>query len=160
MCLDLGLAQTEDCLCQTGPQSAEHVLQFFSLFREAVVPWSDTPARTAVGRHGGRIFFSRVNFLCWLLFSYLFHSPVLPQQHIKDPGHSAKSAGGRLQLDIHAPYVCGFAWSGTVHGCMVYTQRADTAAVSCGTSHVSDVSTPLRWIFKNGLQWVFFKATH
>ena len=25
---------------------------------------------------------------------------------------------------------------------------AETAAVSCGTSHASDVSTPLRWIFK------------
>ena len=24
---------------------------------------------------GGRIFFSRVNFLCWLLFQYLFHHP-------------------------------------------------------------------------------------
>ena len=23
-------------------------------------------------------------------------TPVLPQQHVKDPGHSAKSAGGRL----------------------------------------------------------------
>ena len=35
--------------------------------------------------------------------------PVLPQQHIKDPGHSAKSAGGMLQLNMHTPYVCGFA---------------------------------------------------
>ena len=26
----------------------------------------------------------------------------------KDPGHSAKSAGGRLQLNTHTPYVCGF----------------------------------------------------
>ena len=26
-----------------------------------------------------------------------------------------------------------------VHGCMVNTQRAGTAAVSCGTSHVSTV---------------------
>ena len=26
-----------------------------------------------------------------------------------------------------------------VHGCMVYTERAETAAVSCGTSHVSAV---------------------
>ena len=34
---------------------------------------------------------------------------VLPQQHVKDPGHSAKSAGGRLQLNTHTPYVCGFA---------------------------------------------------
>ena len=37
-----------------------------------------------------------------------------------------------------------------VHGCMVYTERrAEMAAVSCGTSHASAVSTPLRWIFKN-----------
>ena len=36
-----------------------------------------------------RIFFSRVNFLCWLLFQYPF-LPVLPQQHVKDPGHFAK----------------------------------------------------------------------
>ena len=30
------------------------------------------------------------------------------------------------------------------------------AAVSCGTSHVSAVSTPLRWMFKNSLS----KAIH
>ena len=36
-------------------------------------------------------------------------TPVLPQEHVKDPGHSAKSAGGRLQLNTHTPYVCGFA---------------------------------------------------
>ena len=36
-------------------------------------------------------------------------TPVLPQQHVKDPGHSAKNAGGRLQLNSHTPYVCGFA---------------------------------------------------
>ena len=35
-----------------------------------------------------------------------------------------------------------------MHGYMVYTERAETAAVSCGTSHASAVSTPLRWIFK------------
>ena len=29
-----------------------------------------------------------------------------------------------------------------VHGCMVYTERAEMAAVSCGTSHASAVSTP------------------
>ena len=27
----------------------------------------------------------------------------------KRPGHSARSAGGRLQLNKHTPYVCGFA---------------------------------------------------
>ena len=36
-------------------------------------------------------------------------TPVLPQKHVKDRGHSAKSAGGRLQLNTHAPYVCVFA---------------------------------------------------
>ena len=33
---------------------------------------------------------------------------VPPQQHVKDAGHSAESAGGRLQLNTHAPYLCGF----------------------------------------------------
>ena len=46
---------------------------------------------------------------------------------IKDPNHSVKSAGGRLQLNMHAPYICGFAWSEMVHGCMVYTERAKMA---------------------------------
>ena len=36
-------------------------------------------------------------------------TPVLPQLRVKDPGHSAKSASGRLQLNTHTPYVCGFA---------------------------------------------------
>ena len=35
-----------------------------------------------------------------------------------------------------------------VHGCMVYTERAEMVAVSCGTSHASAVSTPLWWIFQ------------
>ena len=47
-------------------------------------------------------------------------------RNLHDPGHSAKSAGGRLQLNTHTPYVRGFAWSDTVHGCMVYTERAET----------------------------------
>jgi len=41
----------------------------------------------------------------------------LPEIHLNEfdaaarvsPGHSAKSAGGRLQLNTHTPYVCGFA---------------------------------------------------
>ena len=39
---------------------------------------------------------------------------------------------------------------------MVYTQRAEMAAVSCGTSHASAVSTPLRWIFHK----TRYKAIH
>ena len=33
---------------------------------------------------------------------YPFH-PVLPQWYVKEPGHSAKSAGGSLQLNMHTP---------------------------------------------------------
>ena len=29
--------------------------------------------------------------------------PVLPQWHVKDPGHSAKTRGGRLHLNTHTP---------------------------------------------------------
>ena len=29
-------------------------------------------------------------------------TPLLPQQHVKDQGHSAESAGGRLQLNTHS----------------------------------------------------------
>ena len=42
-------------------------------------------------------------------------TPVLPQWHVKDPSHSAWSAGGRLQLNTHTLYVCDFAWSDMVH---------------------------------------------
>ena len=31
-------------------------------------------------------------------------TPVLPQWHVKYPGHSAESAGGRLHLDTHIPF--------------------------------------------------------
>ena len=34
------------------------------------------------------------------LIQFPFH-PVLLQWHVEDPGHSAKSAGGRLHLNTH-----------------------------------------------------------
>ena len=35
-------------------------------------------------------------------------SPMLPQDlNIQDPDYSAKSTGGRLQLNTHAPYIWG-----------------------------------------------------
>ena len=59
-------------------------------------------ANTTPGRSGREIFFSRVNTVCWLLFG-VRSTPVLPQWHVKDPGHSTKSAGGRLHPNTHAP---------------------------------------------------------
>ena len=87
--------------------------------------------------------------LCADSYFGICSTPVLPQWHVKDPGHSAKGAGGRLKLNTYAPYVRGFASNDMVHGCMVYTERAGMAAV--GTNHVNAVRTPLRWIFKNAL---------
>ena len=61
------------------------------------------------GRSGGRTFFSSVHFLCWLI----------SQWHVNDPGHSAKSAGGRLQLNTQTPYLCGVECNDTVNWCVV-----------------------------------------
>ena len=62
----------------------------------------------------------------------------------KDPGHSAKSAGGRLQLNMHHCMACTLCLDtlcmkggNMVHGCMVYTKHAMMAAVSHGTSHIT-----------------------
>ena len=46
--------------------------------------------------------FSGVNFVCWLL-SGVCSTPELPQWHVKDPGHSGKSSGGRLHLNTRTP---------------------------------------------------------
>ena len=45
---------------------------------------------------------------------------------MKDPNHSVKSAGGRLQLNTHAPYI--YVALHEVTQCMcctVYTERAE-----------------------------------
>ena len=53
-----------------------------------------------------KIYFPRVNFIGWLLFS-VRSIPMLSQLHIKDPCHSAKSAVGRLHLNTHTPLTQG-----------------------------------------------------
>ena len=45
------------------------------------------------------------------------------------PGHSAKSAGGRLQWNTHASYVYGFKWSETVNRCMVVWRPQNVSRV-------------------------------
>ena len=63
--------------------------------------------------------FSRVNFLCWLLFQYPFHPRVTAVACKRSWSFCQKC---RWQLNTHTPYVCGFAWSDMVHGCMVHTE--------------------------------------
>ena len=65
-------------------------------------------------------------------------------EEVKRSRSFCQNAGSKLQLNTDAPYVCGFARSGMVHGCMVYTERAEMATVSRGTSHVR--TKPLWWI--------------
>ena len=43
------------------------------------------------------------------LISVFVPPPCCRSRHLKDPGHSARGAGGRLQLNTYAPCVCGFA---------------------------------------------------
>ena len=67
-----------------------------------------------------------------LLFQYLFQPHATTVAGKKDPSHSAKSAGGRLQLNTHAPSVCGITRSGNANLCMVYGVHrmcTETAAV-------------------------------
>ena len=47
-------------------------------------------------------FSSPESVLCADLFDAR-STPVLPRWYVKDPGHSAKSAGGRLHLNTHTP---------------------------------------------------------
>jgi len=101
--------------------------------------------------NGGIIFFSRVNFLCWLLFQYLFHPCVTTLACKRSWLFCQKCRWQVITKHACIPYICGFAWSDMVHACMVYTECTETVAVSCGTSHVSTVSIPLWWIIKNFL---------
>ena len=95
-------------------------------------------------------FFSRVNLLRWLLLRYPFHLPVTAVVHQKK---WIKKQKKQKQLPVtfwqtcrwlvtakHActlrMWIC-MKWRDMVHGCMVYTERAEMAAVSSGTSHVT-----------------------
>ena len=97
------------------------------------------------GRSGGRIFFSQVNFVCWLLFG-VRSTPLLPQWHIKDPCHSAKSAGDRLHINTHTP-LAQWSQSGLTmllsrHSVGTYPETSSHATCqgTFGHSHVSLLS--------------------
>ena len=97
---------------------------------------------------GGRIFFSRVDFLCWLLFRYPFHSRVTA---VARKSSRSFCQNCRWQVTAKHAYTLRMwlcmKWHGTwLYG--VHRTCAETAAVSCGTSLASAVSTSLRWILK------------
>ena len=99
-------------------------------------------------RSGGRIFFSMVNFLCWLLFQCPFH-PCVTAVARKIPRSFRQKC--RWQVTAKHAYTLRMWLCMKWHGawlCGLHRTCAETAAVSCGTSHASAVSTPLWWIFK------------
>ena len=99
-------------------------------------------------RSGGRIFFSRVNFLCWLLFWYPFHPCVTAVACKRSRSFCQKC---RWQVTAKHAYTLCVRLCMKWHGASLYGVHrtcAETAAVLCGTSHASAVSTPLWWVLK------------
>ena len=91
-------------------------------------------------RSDGRIFFSSVNFLCWLLFRYPFYPRVTTVASKR-----SRSFCQKCRLQVTAKHACTLRmwlclkWHGAwLYG--VHRTCAETAAVSCGTSHASAVS--------------------
>ena len=88
---------------------------------------SSNPAGAA-----GEFFSSRVSSVCWLLFG-VRSTPVLPQWHVKDPGHSVKSAGGRLHSNTHTPLTkrsrSGLTMPLSRQNVGIYQERAHTQLV-------------------------------
>ena len=106
--------------------------------------------------NSGRIFFSRVDFLRWLLFRYPFHPRVTTVARKRSRSFCQKC---RWQVTAKHAYTLRMWLCMKWHGAWLYGVHrtcAEMAAVSCGTSHASAVSTPLRWIFKKRA----IKASH
>ena len=73
-------------------------------------------------RSGGRIFFSRVDFLCWLLFRYPFHSRVTATALERSRSFCQKY---RWQVTAKHAYTLRIMWLCMMwHGYMVYTELA------------------------------------
>ena len=87
--------------------------------------------------NGGRIFFSRVDFLCWLLFRYPFHPRVTSVARKRSRSFCQKC---RWQVTAKHAYTLRMWLYMKWHGAWLYGVHrtcAETAAVSCGISHVS-----------------------
>ena len=96
------------------------------------------------------IFFSRVDFLCWLLFQYPFHPCGTAVACKRSRSFFQKC---RWQVTAKHAYTSRMWLCMKWHGAWLYGVHrtcAEKAAVSCGPSYASAVSTPLRWIFKKG----------
>ena len=139
---------------RTNGQACSELFRFSSSSGAGIAQWLECQTRDwkVVGsnprRSGGRIFFSRVNFLCWLLFRYPFHPRVTAVTRKRSRSFCQKC---RWQVTAKHIYTLRMWLCMMWHGAWLYGVHrtcADTAAVSCGTSPASAVSIPLRWILK------------
>ena len=84
------------------------------------------------------------NFFVLTLIRYPFH-PMLPQWHVKDPGHSAKSESGRLHLNTHTPFTqrsrSGLTMKISRHSVGTYPETSSQATCQETLSH-SRLSLP------------------
>ena len=95
-----------------------------------------------------RIFFSRVDLLCWLWFHYPFYPHVTAVARKRSWSFCQKC---RWQVTAKYAYTLRMWLCIKWHGAWLYGVHrtcAEVAVVSCGTSHASAVSTPLWQIFK------------
>ena len=87
--------------------------------------------------------------LCTDLFG-VCSTPMLPQWHVKDPGHSAKSAGGRLHLNTHTPLTqpsrSGLTMPLSRHSVGAYTRRRAQHSSSWKTQPKSSQLAEPLWI--------------
>ena len=106
----------------------------------------------------GKVLFSRVSSLCWLIFRYPFHPRVIAVAHKRPRSFCQKC---RWQVTAKHAYTLRMWLCIKWHGACLYGVHrtcAETAAVLCGTSHASAISTPHRW----WLRWMnksLFKPT-
>ena len=143
------LCENAGCL-----MAAANVLWLALPCGDGIAQWLECRARDWKGvgsnpsRSSGRIFFSRVDFLCWLLFQYPFHPRVTAVACKRSRSFCQKCRWQVTAKHAHTlrMWLC-MKWHGAqLYG--VHITCAEKAAVSCRTNHASAVSTPLWWIFK------------
>ena len=85
--------------------------------------------------------------LCADPYSVSVPPPVVPHWHAKDPGHSAKSAGGRSHLNMHAPLTqwnqSGLTMPWSRHGVGTYPEMSPHASCQGTFGQSSQLSMPL-----------------
>ena len=128
-------------LCHTGGEGVNNYVSWGA----EIAQWLERRTRdrkvsgSSPGRSGGKILFSKFNFLCRLLFRYPFHPRVTAVARERSRSFCQNC---RWQVTTkHActlrMWLCMKRHCKLVHGCTLNTERAETAAVSRGTSHVT-----------------------